>query len=102
MTITKADMAEWLAHEIGCSKREAKEIVTAFFDELKVALLRGEDVKLTAFGSFEIKTRKARVGRNPKTGVVVTIPERRTIRFRPSQMLRVMARAYGRRYSGNS
>jgi len=88
-------MAEWLAQEIGCSKREAKEIVAAFFEELKDALLRGEDVKLTAFGSFEIKTRKARQGRNPRTGAVVTIPERRTVRFRPSQVLRMMARAYG-------
>lgn len=96
MTITKADMAQWLAQEIGCSKREAKEIVNSFFDELKEALMRGEDVKLTAFGTFEVKTRQGRLGRNPQTGEAVIIPERRTIRFRPSQALRFLTRAYGR------
>ena len=68
MALTKADMAEHLFEELGLNKREAKEIVEMFFEEIRGALERGEQVKLSGFGNFDLREKKERPGRNPKTG----------------------------------
>jgi integration host factor subunit alpha len=68
MALTKADMAEQLFEELGLNKREAKEVVESFFEEIRSALENGEQVKLSGFGNFDLREKKQRPGRNPKTG----------------------------------
>ena len=68
MTLTKADMAELLFDQVGLNKREAKDMVEAFFEEIRVALEAGDTVKLSGFGNFELRKKSERPGRNPKTG----------------------------------
>ena len=81
--LTKADMAERLHHQDGLNKREAKEIVEMFFEEIRSALETGNQVKLSGFGNFELRNKKQRPGRNPKTGKEVPISARRVVTFRP-------------------
>ncbi|WP_295457917.1 integration host factor subunit alpha, partial [uncultured Thiodictyon sp.] len=68
MAVTKADIAEHLFEELGLNKREAKDLVDSFFEEIRKSLERGQDVKLSGFGNFELRDKKERPGRNPKTG----------------------------------
>lgn len=88
MALTKADIAEYLFNELGLSKREAKEIVERFFEEIRAALERGEQVKLSGFGNFDLREKRERPGRNPKTGEAIPITARRVVTFRPGQKLR--------------
>lgn len=88
MTITKAELAQKLHEEIGLNKREARDFVDDFFDIIKDALARGENVKLSGFGQFSVRHKTARPGRNPKTGVEVPISERRVVTFKQSQSLK--------------
>ncbi|KZY57048.1 integration host factor subunit alpha, partial [Oleiphilus sp. HI0061] len=74
--LTKADMAESLYDEVGLNKREAKEMVEAFFDEIVGALGHNEQVKLSGFGNFDLRDKKQRPGRNPKTGEEIPISAR--------------------------
>jgi integration host factor subunit alpha len=93
MALTKADLAERLYEESGFSKRESKEIVEFFFEALRSALETGESVKLAGFGKFDLREKKQRPGRNPKTGVEVPITARRVVTFRPGQTLRARVEA---------
>ena len=68
MALTKASLAEMLFDELGLNKREAKEFVEQFFEEVRVALEKGDDVKLSGFGNFILRSKSERPGRNPKTG----------------------------------
>lgn len=68
MALTKADIAEHLFTQLGMSKREAKDMVEAFFEEIRQALERGEQVKISGFGNFDLREKNQRPGRNPKTG----------------------------------
>ena len=68
MALTKADMAESLFNELGLNKREARELVELFFEELRASLASGEQVKLSGFGNFDLRDKNQRPGRNPKTG----------------------------------
>ncbi len=86
--LTKADMAEYLFEELGFNKREAKELVEHFFEEIRQALENNEPVKLSGFGNFELRDKRQRPGRNPKTGEEVPISARRVVTFRPGQKLR--------------
>ncbi|MDD2407610.1 MAG: integration host factor subunit alpha [Tepidiphilus sp.] len=86
--LTKAELADILFERIGFSKREAKELVDAFFVEIEAALERGETVKLSGFGNFELRDKPQRPGRNPKTGEEVPIPPRRVVTFHASQKLK--------------
>lgn len=88
--LTKAELANLLFEQVGLNKREAKDLVEAFFDELNSALERGESVKLTGFGNFQLRDKVSRPGRNPKTGVEVLIPARRVVTFHASQKLKDM------------
>ena len=68
MTLTKADLADLLFEQVGLNKREAKDMVEAFFEEVRAALETGDSVKLSGFGNFELRKKSERPGRNPKTG----------------------------------
>ncbi len=94
MALTKADMAEQLFEELGLSKRDAKDLVEAFFEEIRCALERGDQVKLSGFGNFDLRDKNQRPGRNPKTGEEIPITARRVVTFRPGQKLK--ARVEGR------
>ena len=87
-TITKADIVDYLNNELGLNKSECKILVEDFFDEIKNSLINNEEVKLSGFGNFELIDKKARPGRNPKTGEDVTITARRVVTFRAGNKLR--------------
>ncbi len=94
MALTKAHMAERLFDEVGLNKREAKEFVEAFYEQIRRALERGEQVKLSGFGNFELRDKNERPGRNPKTGEEIPISARRVVTFRPGQKLKARVEAY--------
>ncbi|GAA3704785.1 integration host factor subunit alpha [Oceanisphaera sediminis] len=88
MALTKADIAEHLFTELGMTKRDAKDMVEAFFEEIRAALEQGEQVKISGFGNFELRNKGERPGRNPKTGEDIPISARRVVTFRPGQKLK--------------
>ena len=88
MALTKADIAEHLFNELGISKRDAKELVETFFEDIRLALENGEQIKISGFGNFELRTKNERPGRNPKTGEDIPITARRVVTFRPGQKLK--------------
>jgi len=87
-------MAENLFEELGLNKREAKELVEAFFEEVRLALEEGEEVKLSGFGNFILRDKRQRPGRNPKTGEEIPITARRVVTFRPGQKLKSRVEEY--------
>jgi integration host factor subunit alpha len=88
MTLTKADLADLLFEQVGLNKREAKDMVEAFFEEVRSALETGDSVKLSGFGNFELRKKSERPGRNPKTGEEIPITARRVVTFHASQKLK--------------
>ncbi|AFI84297.1 integration host factor subunit alpha [Methylophaga nitratireducenticrescens] len=96
MALTKADMTEQLYEELGFNKREAKELVEMFFEEIRGALEEGDQVKLSGFGNFELRDKNERPGRNPKTGEEIPITARRVVTFRPGQKLKARVDSYAR------
>ena len=88
MALTKADFADQLFNELGLNKREAKEMVELFFEEIKRTLEQGEPVKISGFGNFALRDKVSRPGRNPKTGEEIPITARRVVTFRASQKLK--------------
>lgn len=87
-TLTKADLAEMLFEKVGLNKREAKDVVESFFDEIRLALEKGDIVKLSGFGNFQCREKPQRPGRNPKTGEEMPISARRVVTFHASQKLK--------------
>jgi integration host factor subunit alpha len=96
MSLTKADIADQLFEEVGLNKREAKEFVDAYFEAIRGSLEKGENVKLSGFGNFQLREKNQRPGRNPKTGKEIPISARRVVTFRPGQKLRARVEAYVR------
>ncbi len=94
MALTKADISEHLFQEIGLTKREAKEIVELFFQNICKALESGHQVKLSGFGNYELHDKKERPGRNPKTGKEIPVSARRVVTFRSGQKLRARVEVY--------
>jgi len=94
MALTKADIAESLFNELGLNKREARELVDSFFEDLRGALSEGEQAKLSGFGNFDLRDKNQRPGRNPKTGEEIPITARRVVTFRPGQKLKARVEAY--------
>ncbi len=92
--LTKADLAEKLYEDLGLNKREAKERVELFFEEIRHALENNEQVKLSGFGNFELRDKSQRPGRNPKTGEEIPISARRVVTFRPGQKLKARVETY--------
>ncbi len=88
MTLTKVEIAANLIEKHGLTKSEAKNLVETFFEEIRVALESGNDVKLSGFGNFELRDKASRPGRNPKTGENVPVSARRVGVFGPGQKLR--------------
>jgi len=86
--MTKADLVEEIFERIGLSKKEAQEIIEILFDTMKQTFVEGESVKLSGFGTFNVRQKKARRGRNPKTGDDLEITPRRVITFRASNQLK--------------
>jgi integration host factor subunit alpha len=94
--LTKAGMSEQLFDELGLNKREAKEIVEAFFEEIRTSLEINEQVKISGFGNFDLRDKNERPGRNPKTGEEIPISARRVVTFRPGQKLKARVEAHAR------
>jgi integration host factor subunit alpha len=88
MTITKADVAKHLFDELGFNKREAGDLVESFFEGVKASLAQGEPVKLSGFGRFDLRDKRGRPGRNPKTGQEIPITARRVVTFKMGQKLK--------------
>ncbi len=87
-TITRADVAETIYEEIGLSRKDSGDILDMIIDEIKNELVKGNDVKLSSFGTLALRKKSPRIGRNPKTGVEAEISARTVISFKPSQNLR--------------
>ena len=98
-TLTKAELAEMLFEQVGLNKREAKDMVETFFEEIRDALERGESVKLSGFGNFQLRDKPQRPGRNPTTGQEIPISARRVVTFHASQKLKAMVDSATRRSS---
>ncbi|MEC8077987.1 MAG: integration host factor subunit alpha [Pseudomonadota bacterium] len=94
MTITKDSLVEMIHNEIGLNKREAKELIECFFEEIKKTLENGNDIKLSGFGNFMLRDKLPRPGRNPKTGEEVTISSRRVVTFKSGLKLKSKLEAY--------
>jgi len=88
MTVTKADLANTLFEQLGLNKREAKEFVELFFETIRESLENGESVKLSGFGSFSVRDKRSRPGRNPKTGEDVPVTPRRVVTYKASQKVK--------------
>jgi len=88
MALTKAEVAEHLYEKVGLSKRDAKDMVEVFFEEIRGTLESGEQVKLSGFGNFDLREKSERPGRNPKTGEDIPISARKVVTFRPGQKLK--------------
>lgn len=86
--LTKACIAERLCSELGLSKNEAKDVVDAFFEHIRIALENGQHVKLSGFGNFCLRDKSSRPGRNPKTGEAIPVSARRVVTFRAGQKLK--------------
>ncbi len=87
-TLTRAELAETINEQVGLSRADASRLVESLLGHISDALYEGENVKISGFGTFVLRDKSGRVGRNPKTGVEVPISPRRVVTFRPSQTLR--------------
>lgn len=87
-TITRADLCESVYRKVGLSRSESAELVESFLDEISDCLVKGDAVKLSSFGSFMVRSKNERIGRNPKTGEEVPILPRRVLVFKPSNVMK--------------
>ncbi|MBL3570242.1 integration host factor subunit alpha [Rhodovulum sp. BSW8] len=87
-TLTRMDLTEAVFREVGLSRNESASLVESVLQHMSDALVRGETVKISSFGTFSIRSKAARVGRNPKTGEEVPIHPRRVLTFRPSHLMK--------------
>jgi len=94
MALTKADISEHLLNGVGLTKREAKEMVELYFQQICKALESAQQVKLSGFGNFELHDKNERPGRNPKTGEAIPVSARRVVTFRSGQKLRARVEVY--------
>lgn len=92
-TMTKADIIEAIYQKVGYSKKDAADLVELIFNTIKDTLARGEKIKISGFGNFVVRDKKARTGRNPQTGDAIQISARRVLTFKPSQVLRTEVNA---------
>lgn len=88
MTVTKAYLVSLILQRFDISRQDALEFVNIFFDEIRLSLVRGEEVRLFGFGNFQLRDKPERPGRNPKTGEEVPISARRVVTFHPSHKLK--------------
>ena len=95
-TVTRADLVEALARRANMQRADANRLLTRMLEMMQDALVDGDTVKLSRFGNFNVRAKRQRIGRNPKTGEEVPITPRRVVTFRPSQMLREFVEKGGR------
>lgn len=95
-TVTRADLVEALAKRANMQRADANRLLTRMLETMQDALVEGDTVKLSRFGNFNVRAKRQRIGRNPKTGEEVPITPRRVVTFRPSQMLREFVEKGGR------
>lgn len=86
--MTKAEIIELVYEKVGFSKKDSADLVELVFDTIKETLERGEKIKISGFGNFVVRNKKARIGRNPQTGEAIEISARKVLTFRPSQVLK--------------
>ncbi len=96
MTLTKADIVERILKDIGLNRKDAKELVDMFFEEIKHSLEQGHEVKLSGFGNFDLRDKNERPGRNPKTGEEIPVSARRVVTFKAGQKLKSRIENYSR------
>ena len=89
ITITRTELSEAVYQEVGLSRSESSDLLETVLEKISETLITGESVKISSFGTFSIRSKSERIGRNPKTGVEVPITPRRVINFRPSQQLKL-------------
>ncbi|MEM6578726.1 MAG: integration host factor subunit alpha [Pseudomonadota bacterium] len=87
-TLTRMDLSEAVFREVGLSRNDSAQLVERVLDHMSDALVRGEQVKISSFGTFSVRDKSARIGRNPKTGEEVPINPRRVLTFRPSHLMK--------------
>ena len=87
-TLTRMDLSESVFREVGLSRNESADLVESVLEKISASLVSGEQVKISSFGTFSIREKNARVGRNPKTGKEAPIPPRRVLTFRPSHLMK--------------
>ena len=87
-TLTRMDLSESVFREVGLSRNESADLVESVLEKISASLVAGEQVKISSFGTFSIRQKSARVGRNPKTGKEAPIPPRRVLTFRPSHLMK--------------
>ena len=87
-TLTRMDLSESVFREVGLSRNESADLVESVLEKISASLVAGEQVKISSFGTFSIRQKNARVGRNPKTGEEAPIPPRRVLTFRPSNLMK--------------
>ena len=95
-TVTKNELSEALFDQVGLNKREAKDMIDAFFDRIGKSLESGIEVKISGFGNFQLRNKSARPGRNPKTGQMIPIAARRVVTFHASQKLKDVVESHAR------
>ena len=95
-TVTKNELSEALFDQVGLNKREAKDMIDAFFDRIGQSLESGTEVKISGFGNFQLRNKSARPGRNPKTGQMIPIAARRVVTFHASQKLKDVVESHAR------
>ena len=98
-TVTKSELSEALFDQVGLNKREAKDMIDAFFDRIGQSLETGVEVKISGFGNFQLRNKSARPGRNPKTGQMIPIAARRVVTFHASQKLKDVVESHARENS---
>ena len=94
MALTRAAMVRSLVNKLGLSRKDSREMVDSFIEEPVASLAVGEQVKLSGFGNFDLRDKKARPGRNPKTGETIPIPARRVVTFRAGNTLKALVKEY--------
>ena len=87
-TLTRMDLSEAIYRDVGLSRNDASQLVESVLQHMSDALVRGEQVKISSFGTFSVRDKAARVGRNPKTGTEVPIEPRSVLTFRPSHLMK--------------
>ena len=87
-TVTRADLVEAVYRKVGLSRTESSDLVEEVIEEIRLAAIKGENIKLSSFGTFQVRSKNERIGRNPKTGEEVPITPRRVMVFKPSNILK--------------
>lgn len=96
-TLTRMDLSEAVYNEVGLSRNESQQLVESILQHVSDSLVRGETVKISSFGTFSVREKSARIGRNPKTGEEVPIHPRRVLSFRPSYLMKERVAAGNKR-----